>query len=69
MALEMGRPALSAEATYRFIYAQVKRTKGYDWRHCLPQAKAKRGRRSRKGRREEQALRFECESTFPPAQE
>ena len=50
LALEMGRPVISAETIYRFIYAQVKRTKDYDWRHYLPQAKAKRGRRSRKGR-------------------
>ncbi len=28
----------------------MKRKKDYNWRHYLPQAKAKRGRRSRKGR-------------------
>ena len=50
LALEMGRPALSDETIYRFIYGQVKRKKDYAWRHYLPQAKAKRGRRSRKGR-------------------
>ena len=50
LALEMGRPVISDETIYRFIYGQVKRKKDYDWRHYLPQAKAKRGRRSRKGR-------------------
>ncbi len=50
LALEMGRPVISDETIYRFIYGQVKRKKDYGWRHYLPQAKAKRGRRSRKGR-------------------
>ena len=50
LALEMGRPVISHESIYRFIAAQVKRTKDYDWRNFLPKRKAKRGRRSRKGR-------------------
>ena len=50
LALEMGRPVISRESIYRFIAAQVKRTKDYDWRNFLPKRKATRGRRSRKGR-------------------
>jgi IS30 family transposase len=43
--LEHGRTLISYESIYRFIYAQVARTKDYDWRHYLPRAKSKRGRR------------------------
>ena len=50
LALEMGKPVISHESIYRFIAAQVKRTKDYDWRNFLPKRKAKRGRRARKGR-------------------
>ena len=48
LAVEQHRPVLSHETIYRFIYAQMARTKAYTWRHYLPQAKAKRGRRRRK---------------------
>jgi len=40
---------ISHESIYRFIYAQIRRTKNYDWRHFLPRAKFKRGYRGRKG--------------------
>lgn len=40
---------ISHESIYRFIYAQIARTKNYDWRHYLPRGKAKRGFRGRKG--------------------
>ena len=50
LALEMERPVISYESIYRFVYAQVKRKKDYDWRNFLPKQKAKRGLRSRKGR-------------------
>ena len=40
---------ISHETIYRFIYAQIRRTKDYDWRHYLPRAKFKRGYRGRKG--------------------
>lgn len=42
------QPGVSHETIYRFIYAQIARTKDYSWRHYLPQAKTKRGRRRRK---------------------
>lgn len=34
---------ISHESIYRFIYAQIRRTKTYCWRHYLPQKKSKRG--------------------------
>jgi IS30 family transposase len=47
--LERGRPVIGHESIYRFIYAQLKRTNDGAWRRYLPRAKAKRGRRGRKG--------------------
>ncbi len=44
-----GTPVISHETIYRFIYAQIARTKDYSWRYYLPRAKSKRGWRGRKG--------------------
>lgn len=44
-----GKKLISPESIYRFIYAQIRRTKDYRWRHYLPRAKSKRGRFGRKG--------------------
>jgi IS30 family transposase len=49
LALEDGRALISHESIYRFIDAQVRRTKDYRWRLYLPRAKARRGLRGRKG--------------------
>lgn len=49
LARERGGPVISYESIYRFIYAQMKRTKDYSWRHYLPRGKSKRGFRGRKG--------------------
>ncbi len=49
LAREHGGQVISHETIYRFIYAQLARTKDYAWRHYLPRGKSKRGRRSRKG--------------------
>lgn len=46
---KQGKTIISYESIYRFIYAQIKRTKDYSWRHLLPRAKSKRGYRGRKG--------------------
>jgi IS30 family transposase len=43
------RRAISAETIYRFIYAQITRHNDFSWRHYLPRAKFKRGRRKGKG--------------------
>lgn len=49
LAREAGRKVISYESIYRFIYAQIVRTKDYRWRHYLPRAKSKRGFRGRRG--------------------
>ena len=47
--LEQGRTVIGVETIYRFVYAQLKRTNDGAWRHYLPRAKAKRGRRRKRG--------------------
>ena len=47
--LQEGRPVIGHESIYRFIYAQLKRSNDGAWRFYLPRAKARRGRRGRKG--------------------
>jgi transposase, IS30 family len=49
LTLEHGKRLISHESIYRFIYAQIARTKNYAWRRYLPRGKAKRGYRGRKG--------------------
>lgn len=44
-----GGASVGAETIYRFIYAQIARHNDFSWRHYLPRAKARRGRRGRKG--------------------
>jgi IS30 family transposase len=48
LAKDHGRKVISYESIYRFIYAEIKRTKDYSWRHYLPRGKSNRGRRARK---------------------
>src|ERR1043166_7164307 len=43
LAREAGRKVISYESIYRFIYAQIARTKDYRWRRYLPRGKSKRG--------------------------
>jgi transposase, IS30 family len=40
---------VSHETIYRFIYAELKRTKDFTWRNFLPRAKSKRGIRGVRG--------------------
>lgn len=49
LAEDAGKHVLSHETIYRFIYAQLARTKNFSWRRYLPRAKSKRGWRGRKG--------------------
>lgn len=49
MARDNGGTSVSYETIYRFIYAEIARTKDFSWRHYLPRAKSKRGRRGRPG--------------------
>jgi len=44
-----GSACISHESIYRFIDAQIRRTKDYRWRHYLPRGKSKRGWRGRRG--------------------
>lgn len=46
---ENRRTVISYESIYRFIDSQIRRTQDYSWRHYLPRAKSKRGRRGHKG--------------------
>ena len=49
MARDAGHRMISYESIYRFIYAQIRRTNDYAWRHYLPRAKSRRGWRGRRG--------------------
>ena len=46
---ELGTQIISHETIYRFIYAQIARTKDYRWRRLLPRGKSKRGWYGRRG--------------------
>ena len=48
LARETGAPVISHETIYRFIHAQIARTKDYGWRLFLPRGKSKRGFRGHK---------------------
>src|SRR5664279_1403681 len=47
---EQGHTVIGCETIYRFIYAQLKRSNDGAWRHYLPRAKGRRGRRRGKSR-------------------
>src|SRR5258708_1402437 len=47
---QRGRTVIGCETIYRFIYAELKRTNDGAWRHYLPRAKGRRGRRRAKSR-------------------
>ena len=49
LARDHGHKVISYESIYRFVYAQIARTKDYRWRRYLPRGKSKRGCRGRKG--------------------
>lgn len=46
LALEKASMRVSHETIYRFVYDQIRRTNDYRWRHYLPRAKSRRGRRT-----------------------
>lgn len=46
---QQGSSPIGTESIYRFIHAQVRRTKDYGWRRLLPRGKAKRGIRPKPG--------------------
>lgn len=49
MARDKAAERVSHETIYRFIYAEITRTKDYSWRLYLPRAKSKRGIRGVRG--------------------
>ncbi len=49
MARDKSVARVSHETIYRFIYAEIARTKDFSWRHYLPRAKSKRGWRGVRG--------------------
>ena len=49
LAHEAGRPVISHETIYRFVYAQLRRTNDRRWRHYLSRAKYRRGWRKKGG--------------------
>ena len=49
LARETGSQVISHETIYRFIHAQIARTKDYSWRNYLLRGKSKRGWRGRRG--------------------
>jgi transposase, IS30 family len=49
MARDNAAQRISYETIYRFIYAEIARTKDYTWRLYLPRAKSKRGIRGVRG--------------------
>lgn len=49
MARDGAAERVSHETIYRFIYAEIARTKNFAWRHYLPRAKSKRGWRGVRG--------------------
>ena len=49
MARESAAESVSHETIYRFIYAEIARTKDFAWRHFLPRGKSKRGIRGVRG--------------------
>lgn len=68
LAVEMGRKVISYETIYRFIYAQIARTKDYTWRHLLLRGRARRSWRGCKRGRSTSSIALRCPiSARPPA--
>jgi len=67
LAREHGRTIVSYETIYRFIAAQIARTKDYAWRLYLPRGKSKRGFRGRKGGSSVQHIKHRVPVALRPA--
>ena len=65
---DQGRVVVSYETIYRFIAAQIARTKDYTWRLYLPRAKSKRGFRGRRGGSSAQHIKDRTPIALRPAQ-
>ena len=58
---------ISHESIYRFIYAQIRRTNDGSWRHYLPKAKYRRGRRARRRRSSDDLIKGRVSIDLRPA--
>ena len=59
---------VSHESIYRFIYDQIRRTNDGSWRHYLPRAKYKRGRRRRPSRSPASLIKGRVSIALRPAE-
>ncbi len=59
---------VSHESIYRFIYDQIRRTNDGSWRHYLPRAKHKRGRRRRSSRSVDDLIKGRVSIALRPAE-
>ena len=59
---------VSHESIYRFIYAQIRRTNDGSWRHYLPRAKGKRGRRRSSNRSVDSLIKGRISIASRPAE-
>jgi IS30 family transposase len=59
---------ISHESIYRFIHDQIRRTNDGSWRHYLPRAKYKRGRRRRPSRSSVDTIKGRVPITLRPAE-
>ena len=60
LAVELGQKVISYETIYRFIYAQIARTKDYTWRQLLPRGRARRSWRGCKHGRSTSSIPLRC---------
>ena len=65
---EKAATRISYESIYRFIYAQIRRTNDGSWRHYLPRAKGKRGRRRRPNRSPADCIKGRVSIALRPAE-
>ena len=66
LASETGQKVISYETIYRFIYAQIARTKDYTWRHLLIRGRARRSWRGCKRGRSTSSIAMRCPISARP---
>jgi IS30 family transposase len=68
LARDAGKKVISYETIYRFIYAQIARTKDYRWRRYLPRGKSKRGWRGCRGGSPASLIALRCPLSERPVE-
>jgi IS30 family transposase len=66
LAVELGQQVISYETIYRFIYAQIARTKNFTWRRLLPRGRARRSRRGCKRGKSASSIPLRCPISARP---